>query len=222
MTLQTSQQLQYRNQHGAVLFVALVFLVLLTLLALTAMNASVLQERMTGGMRNSQLSLMGAETGARGVEWSIWNLATTTNKLNCGYAGGTNTCYGPITTADKSGATVLQMNPNVTTFRNANAWADVIAVPGTGKLSDKLTGLTGTQQVASLSDEPRYVIEQLGAVLPPGVNSAGEGGAIYGTNSKGAGTLTLYAYRVTARSPGGSDASTRAVETYFVALPPTN
>jgi type IV pilus assembly protein PilX len=222
MTLQNPKPIHYRNQRGAVLFVALVFLVLLTLLALTAMNASVLQERMTGGMRNSQLSLMGAETGARGVEWSIWNLATTSNKLNCGYAGGTNTCYGPTTVAGPGSTTVLQMNPNVTAFRNVNAWSDAAAVAGTAKLTNKLTGLTGTQQVAALSDEPRYMIEQLGAVLPPGVNSAGEGGAIYGTNGRSAGNLTLYAYRITARSPGGSDASTRAVETYFVALPPTN
>ena len=41
------------RQQGAVLFVALVFLVLITLLGLTAASTSILQERMTGGMRNS-------------------------------------------------------------------------------------------------------------------------------------------------------------------------
>ena len=54
-----------RRQRGAVLFVALVFLVLLTLLAVAGMGTSILQERMTGGMRNSQLAQMGAETGLR-------------------------------------------------------------------------------------------------------------------------------------------------------------
>ena len=39
-----------RHQHGAVLFVALVFLILITLLALTATGTSILQEKMTGGM----------------------------------------------------------------------------------------------------------------------------------------------------------------------------
>jgi type IV pilus assembly protein PilX len=209
-------------QKGAVLFVALVFLILLTLLALTAASTSVLQERMTGGMRNSQLSLMGAETAARGVEWSIWKLATTTDKLNCGYNGGTNTCYGPITNAGAGGSTVLQVNPVVAAFRALKGWPADTSTDGATTLSNKLTGMTGDQAVAALSAEPRYMIEQLGVVLPPGVNSAGEGGAIYGTVGKSAGNLTLYAYRITARSPGASNASARAIETYFTALPPTN
>jgi len=55
------------RQRGAVLFVALIFLILLTLLGLAASGNSILQERMTGGVRNRQLALMGAESGARGA-----------------------------------------------------------------------------------------------------------------------------------------------------------
>lgn len=55
-----------RDQRGAVLFVALVFLILLTLLALTATSTSILQEKMTGGMRNRQLSL---SRGRKRLAW---------------------------------------------------------------------------------------------------------------------------------------------------------
>ncbi len=64
-----------RQQRGAVLFVSLIFLILLTLLALTAASTSILQERMTGGMRNRQLSLIGAENGVRGGEAFLWGLS---------------------------------------------------------------------------------------------------------------------------------------------------
>ena len=83
------------RQRGAVLFVSLVFLVLITLLALTAASTSVMQERMTGGLRNGQLALMGSESTARSVEWLIWNKSNnaTSNKLHCGATGGDDFCY---------------------------------------------------------------------------------------------------------------------------------
>ncbi|HVJ62548.1 MAG TPA: PilX N-terminal domain-containing pilus assembly protein, partial [Tahibacter sp.] len=51
-----------RQQRGAVLFVAMIFLILITVMAVTASWNSVLQERMTGGMRNRQLGMLGAES----------------------------------------------------------------------------------------------------------------------------------------------------------------
>ena len=62
-------------QRGAVLFVALVFLLLLTLLGLTASSTSILQERMTGGMRNAHLAAMGTESALRGGEVDLWAAA---------------------------------------------------------------------------------------------------------------------------------------------------
>ena len=86
------------RQRGAVLFVSLVFLVLITLLALTAASTSVMQERMTGGLRNGQLALMGSESTARSVEWLIWNKSNNvvSNKLHCGATGGDDFCYQAV------------------------------------------------------------------------------------------------------------------------------
>ena len=66
------------QQRGVVLIVALIFLVLLTILALSASGRSLLQERMAGGLRNTSLADMAAETTLRGVEWKLW---TSTTKL---------------------------------------------------------------------------------------------------------------------------------------------
>jgi Tfp pilus assembly protein PilX len=107
-----------KSQQGAVLFVALVFLVLITLLGLTASSTSILQERMTGGLRNGQLGLMGAETAARGAEAWLWNLSNNNGKINCGYNGGDNGfCYAPQTADDGSGNTIYANNPLVVAFR---------------------------------------------------------------------------------------------------------
>ena len=73
--ISSSGRIGRETQGGAVLFVALVFLILLTLIGLTATGTSILQEKMTGGMRNRQLGLMGAESAMRGGEAYLWTLS---------------------------------------------------------------------------------------------------------------------------------------------------
>ena len=74
------------SQRGAVLFVALVFLLLLTLLGVTASSTSILQERMTGGMRNAHLAGIGTESGLRGGEVDLWAAAARSNTASGGIA----------------------------------------------------------------------------------------------------------------------------------------
>jgi len=50
------------SQRGAVLFVALIILILLTLLGVTAMQVTLLQERMSGNYRASQLAFERSES----------------------------------------------------------------------------------------------------------------------------------------------------------------
>ncbi len=197
---------------------ALVFLVLITLLGLTAASTSVLQERMTGGMRNSQLGLMGAPKAARGAESWLWNLSNTSGHINCGYNGGdVGFCYKAQSggLAGDGVTTLLLNNPLVDTFRTKPTW---IPLPGSG-VQAYTASMTGT---AALQDQPQYILEDMGVVLPPGANANGQGGGRDPTKQKGAGNQTLYAYRITARSTGGSDASVRAVEVYFGAGVPSN
>ncbi len=58
-----------RHQRGVVLVVALIFLLLITVLAISASGTSLLQEKLVGGLRNSQLAEWSAESALRGAEW---------------------------------------------------------------------------------------------------------------------------------------------------------
>lgn len=217
-SLSISHPRPHAQQRGVVLFVALIFLILLTLLALTATSTSILQERMTGGMRNSQLGLMGAESAARGAESWLWNLSNNNGHLNCGYNGGDNGfCYKPQSggLAADGVTTLMVNNALVNKFRTTASW---IALPSAG-VKAYAASMTGN---AALAQQPQYIIEDMGVVLPPGASANGSGGARDPTRGKGAGNQTLYSYRVTARSTGGNDASVRAVEVYFGAGVPSN
>jgi type IV pilus assembly protein PilX len=218
MSRNRSISFHHGRERGAVLFVSLVFLVLITLLALTATSTSILQERMTGGVHNSQLALMGAETTLRGAEWNIWNKsngATGSNKLHCSPSGGVtnDACY-----SDQGG-----VNANVLAFRNAKNW---LGTSGDGATIYPTTTLSyatsSSKATASLGSQPRYLMEDLGKVLPPNSPSSGEGGGRLALGGFGAGSQTLYSYRITARSTGGNQGSVRAAESNYVALPPSH
>ena len=56
------------RQSGAALIVALIFLVMMTLLSTSSMRGSMMQERMSGHMRDWNLSFQGAEASLRAAE----------------------------------------------------------------------------------------------------------------------------------------------------------
>jgi type IV pilus assembly protein PilX len=188
-----------RHARGAVLFVALVFLVLLTLLALTATGTSILQEKMTGGMRNRQLGLMGAESALRGGE-SFFSTAI--------FNGG-----NPLPPCIEGAGSVCAYRPNqgrlfdeVQTFRTEKT--SVGALGGSPVYTEPLTGLTGDAETASLHSQPVYVIEDLGKNVSPGYGQ--QRGNIDFENRASA-----WFYRVTARSQGGSGAVLRIAESVY-------
>lgn len=207
------------REKGAVLFVALVFLVLISLLALTASRTSVMEERMTGGLRNAQLALMGAESAARDVEWKIWNKSNdaTSNRLICGPTGGADFCYQP---SNVSGA--FAMSQSVGLFRNQRGWPSSTDGDGATAYSTNMTALSGAQAAASLAHQPRYLIEDLGVLLPPGAPNNGNGGGRLATDPRNAGSSVVHTYRITSRAAGGNANSVAATESYFVAQPPSN
>lgn len=195
--------------RGAVLFVALVFLVLLTLLALTASSTSILQEKMMGGMRNQQLGLMGAESALRGGESYLWNLAyKATGALPmppCLGSSDANCVYQV-----RSGL----LDSKVQKFRTSRTWLGTS--DGARAYDAPLTGLEGDAETASLASQPRYLIEDLGPDVPPGMGR--RGGSIQQERAGAAGSKNWY--RITARSQGGSDAVLRTVESVFSATAP--
>lgn len=196
------------RQHGAVLFVALVFLLLITLLALTAIGTSVLQEKMTGGMRNRQLSLMGAESALRGAEASLWNASFTARQPFPPCYGGAD--QGPcIYRPSITGA----LEADVQQFRTSRTWVDKL--PGAPDYSASLTGLADDAETAALAVQPKVLIEELGANVPPGAGR--QSGAI----DPEARTAAVF-YRITARSQGGSGAAISVTESVFSSANLTN
>lgn len=59
------------RQHGAALFVALMFLIILTVIGLSAANVGVLQERMAGNVRETNEAFQQAEATLREIEQAL-------------------------------------------------------------------------------------------------------------------------------------------------------
>jgi type IV pilus assembly protein PilX len=210
--MNTSTRRDFGRQNGAVLFVALIFLLLITLLSLTAIGTSVLQEKMTGGMRNRQLGMMGAESALRGTEAWLWSLSFTAaagQPLPPCIGTSTGTCvYRPQIDGT--------LRPSVQSFRTSTTWVD--RLPGTPNYAHVLTGLGGDAETASLAAQPVVLVEDLGANVPPGAGS--QSGAIDPERMGGAGAAWFY--RITARSQGGSGAVVRVAESVFSSANLTN
>lgn len=198
------ENIHIKRQSGAVLFVALVFLVLLTLLALTATGTSILQERMTGGLRNQQLAFMGVETGLRGGESFLWDISFVgSNPLPPCAQSASGTCaYGR-----ELGTGLAQSKSQE--FRTSRDWLGGPPAAGVMEHSGRLAALTGSAKLAS---NPTYMIEELGNDVPPSMG--GQSGAI---DPLGGGASTNKLYRITARSQGGSAAVVRVAESIFSA-----
>ena len=199
-----------KRQRGAVLFVALVFLLLLTLLGVTASSTSVLQERMTGGMRNAQLAMMGSESGLRGGELDLWTAAARSSYASgglalppCGHSGVQPCAY--------------QRTNGIPDLRSSKfrGWKQWLAAGSDGAVSygQTVTGLSGANATASLASQPRYMIEDLG------LDTAATGGGNMGgsiLSAPGAeGTPKVHLFRVTSRSQGGTNTLLRVSESVF-------
>jgi len=203
------------RQRGAVLFVALVFLLLLTLLGVTASSTSILQERMTGGMRNAHLAGIGMESGLRGGEVDLWAAAARSNTADGGIAmppcaSGAQPCRYMRTNgiADQ----------RVQTFRSSTAWLSP-GSDGAKAYDQDVSAQGGDYTTSNLASQPRYIIEDLG--LDTGGGNGNMGGAILSA-AQGSGAPSVHLYRVTARSQGASTSLMRAAESVFGANSITN
>ena len=206
---------QPRRQRGAVLFVALMFLIIITLLALSSSGTAVLQERMTGGMRNNQLGLMGGDSALRGAEFDLYTMAEANDRakalsFNCGYEGALGGCFKK---------TYGETNPLVQRFRNSPPGNLPVMGRDTRVYVPSLTNLAGGQATASLARQPRQLIEDLGEAFPPRSGRM-SGSASRLAQGSASDPEALHHYRITARSTGGSDAVNRIAESTFLALVP--
>ena len=204
------------RQRGAVLFVALVFLLLLTLLGVTASSTSILQERMTGGMRNAHLAGIGTESGLRGGEVDLWAAAARSNTADGGVA--MPPCAGSGAQPCRYMRTNGIADQRVQKFRSSLAWLDT-GTDGAKPYDQDMSAQGGNYKTGNLASQPRYMIEDLG--LDTGGGSGNMGGAILAA-AQGSGAPSVHLYRVTARSQGANTALLRAAESVFGANSVTN
>lgn len=197
-----------RAQRGVVLVVALIFLLLITILAISASGTSLMQLRLTGGLRSSQLADFGAESAIRGAEWRLWT-ASNTNPMACTTAGPL--CY-KFDAATPSAT--------VDAFRNAPGWVtdskgDDSATGGGTKYSPGTLKTASDDGTFKLARDPLYLIEDMGVELPAGGGSQHESGQ----TAPGTGNTSVdsHIYRITARSAGANSNTVRVIETTFAA-----
>lgn len=206
---------QRGRQRGAVLLVALIFLILLTLLAIGASSGSLLQQRMVAATRSAQLASLGADTALRGAEWRIWSTSYVVGgNLLCNAAAinATSGCvkYDPESPLYAAGGAVAQ-------FRAGNnAWLST-GIEYKGADGSGFTGLSVANDYTAspnVADNPRYIIEDMGLVKPPGAGPQHESG-VTGPNNGGAGNINIHIYRITARATGGNQNTVRVAQSTF-------
>ena len=198
-----------RRQRGAVLLVALIFLILLTLLAIGASSGSLLQQRMVAATRSAQLAQMSADTALRGAEWKIWSTATAVGSVFACDASDINATTGCV--KYDPAAAPYATGGAVTAFRTGNnAWLSTgLAYTGPGN-----SGYTSGFGTANIAQNPRYIIEDMGLVKPPGAGPQHESG-VTGPNNGGAGHINIHIYRITARATGGNQNTVRVAQSTF-------
>lgn len=212
MTIQRSQPgfVRRAQQRGVILVVALIFLILLTLLAISASSGSLLQQRMVAATRNAQLAVMSGDTALRGAEWQLWSSASVVGSQFPCDAGDINATSGCVK-YDPELQSLYGSTGTVTQFRTGNnAWLNTgVEYEGAGA-----AGFTSGLDTADLAKNPRYIIEDMGRVLPPGAGPQHESGAT-GPNNGSMGQVNLHIYRITARATGGTQSTVRVVESTF-------
>ena len=206
------------RQRGAVLFVALIFLVLMTMIAVVASNSAIMQERMTGGMRNSQLAQMGADSAVRGMEFQVWSATSRLVNLVCDSDGGTDPNFPCYQRAAPTSVTNddLTLDDRVRVFRFAKG---DVPVTGDGATDAPIDfAATTIPESARLSQRPRVLLENLGRFA----SVTGDGENVHSgekppSAASGGGMQDFYGYRITARSTGGTNATVRLAESVFLA-----
>ena len=164
-------------QRGSALIVSLVFLLLLTMLGVGAMKSSVLQERMAGNTRDTNLAFQAAESALRAGE-------NVVGQSPLPDFGGTVPGYR---------AQVEKATGDYWTKKYL--WDDVAAANGG---SQRFNGALG-----GVVEAPRFVIEKFSLGTGQTQNPLDSVKASVG-GGRGAGGATRPIYRITARGVGQS------------------
>lgn len=128
-------------QHGAALIVSLLILLVMTLIGVTAMQTTVMEERMAGNLRNSNLAQQAAEAALREAENLIGPLTAATQPT-------------PVSSCATPPCTVWQPDLLTTDFAGqSRTWWTANGIEYGTNLSSNLD--------MTEAGEPYYVIEEL-------------------------------------------------------------
>ena len=194
-----------KHRHrGAVLIVAFLFIVVLTMLGITAMSGTTMEQRMANNTRDLGVALHAAEAALRDARRDINGLVLNTGTARnptmhvsqFGNAGADGTCNSTGLCRPKTytGAVDMVMPANLTDGASP--------VSMTGAPSVQYGQFTGAQQIAGVSQQPRYIIEIF--CLPQ------HGASI--------GTAPCKFYRITSRGYGGNPNSQVTLQEIFLSL----
>ncbi len=195
-----------RAQSGAALVMGMIFLLVITLLVITVSGNASLQLRMAGNLRNVQQAQMSANTALRGAEWNIWRSTNVVGgQLIC--SDGSISAQGCVM-FNPAKTSMYGASGLITQFREGATWPTT-GIEYTGASGAGYTG--AALDTAQLAKNPRYIIEDLGRVRPPGAGPQQESGA----GSGAGGSIRVNTYRITARAAGGNDNAIRVLESTF-------
>lgn len=161
-----------RHQSGVVLAISLIVLMLLAIIGVSATHSTVVEEKMLGNARARNLAFQAAESTLLAGEQS---LHTTTAAFNCQhglYKQQDIDCDG--------------IKENQAIWESPGVWGD-----DAKSIKYAVSGDAKSLDLGYLKASPRYIIEELGLVCPPGEIC---------TSSS---ALKKY-YRVTARATGST------------------
>ena len=165
----------FARQAGISLFPAMMFLLVLTVLGIGALNSAMMEEKMVGNTKDSNLAFQMAEAALRDAEADIVTNITPTSAFSAACANGL--CTPPSTWAA----------PSSTDISKLIDWTN-------NGLTRRYGANTGAAALPLVAQQPVYVVERL-SQLPRGPGrSAGLGVA----PPPSAGTV----YRVTVMATG--------------------
>lgn len=157
----------HTTQRGMSLFPAMIFLLVLAIIGVSVLNNTLVQEKMAGNAKDSNVAFQAAESGLRDAEADVVKNITSGTVFSAACANG-------LCTPPSTWSTPLSID-----ISKAIDWSNT----GIRRIYGSQTGAASLPDVAA---QPLYVIEKLsslpvgpGGSVGIGASAPGSGGAAY-------------------------------------------
>ena len=109
------------RERGAALFISLMFLIILTLIGLSAANVGIMQERMAGNVRETNVAFQGAEATLRNIETAVRASVQGTGGASLGVIPHWSELVSTNVIDHRSNCTLSQADPGDLPWQPASA-----------------------------------------------------------------------------------------------------